>query len=117
VMSSHGWLAVDFDGTLAEHTSWQGPEHTGAPVSRMVRLVKNWLADGREVRIFTARAYPLALQMPRHYVGPNDILPMQHTIRGLECQQAIDAIRQWCATHIGRVLPITCVKDYGMDEI
>ena len=28
-----------------------------------------------------------------------------------------ECIRQWCAKHVGRALPITCCKDYGMIEL
>ena len=43
------WIGVDFDGTLA-HSG------TGAPVPAMVERVKRMLADGKRVKIFTARA-------------------------------------------------------------
>jgi hypothetical protein len=112
-----GWIAIDLDGTLAQYDHWRGPSHIGEPVPKMIERVKRWIAEGREVRIFTARAFPLAAQSPKFRIDPNDILPMQHSARGQECTEAIQAIRQWCAKHIGRALPITCVKDYSLDEI
>jgi len=51
-----GWIGVDLDGTLAHYDGWYGPAHIGEPVPAMLTRVKDWLADGREVRIFTARA-------------------------------------------------------------
>lgn len=50
-----GWVGVDLDGTLALYDHWRGIEHIGQPIDRMVRRVKDFLRDGREVRIFTAR--------------------------------------------------------------
>lgn len=51
-------IALDLDGTLAEYHGWQGEEHIGAPISVMVSRVKEWIASGHEVVIFTARITP-----------------------------------------------------------
>lgn len=51
-------IALDLDGTLAEYYGWQGMEHIGAPISVMVSRVKQWIAAGNEVVIFTARITP-----------------------------------------------------------
>lgn len=96
-MSGHrGWIGVDLDGTLAVYEGWQGPTHIGAPVPLMLARVKEWLDDGREVRIFTAR------------VATTDASERAATRL---------AIQQWCATHVGHVLTVTCEKDYGMTEL
>lgn len=55
-MSAHGWVGVDLDGTLAHYDGWKGPDHIGAPVPAMLDRVRGWLANGQEVRVFTARA-------------------------------------------------------------
>jgi hypothetical protein len=94
------WIGVDLDGTLAYYDTWKGPEHIGRPIEPMVRRVKYWLAEGKEVRIFTARAY-------------SDGTPERDRIAMI----AVMAIENWCAEHIGRVLPVTCVKDYAMKEV
>lgn len=52
----NGWIGVDLDGTLARYDGWYGPAHIGEPIPGMVQRVKNWLEEGVEVRIFTARA-------------------------------------------------------------
>lgn len=49
-------IAVDLDGTLAEYHGWKGIDHIGAPIPAMMERVKNWMCDGLEVIIFTARA-------------------------------------------------------------
>jgi hypothetical protein len=85
-----GWTGVDLDGTLAEYGGWQGEDHIGAPIPVMIERVKRWIAEGREVRIFTAR-----VQEP--------------------CSdEVIATIQAWCERHIGCVLPITNQKDYDM---
>jgi len=55
------WIGVDLDGTLASDTSgdlWDSEGHPkiGRPVEEMVNRLKGWLAEGRTVKIFTARA-------------------------------------------------------------
>jgi hypothetical protein len=111
----NGWIGVDFDGTLAEYDTWVSPDHCGKPIGVMVERVKRWLIEGREVRIFTARMYPLT-----EVVRP-DSPPRQWRHGGSDriqqAGEAVDAIRDWCREHIGQVLPITCVKDYGMIEL
>jgi hypothetical protein len=99
-VSREGWIGVDLDGTLARYDGWKGPEHIGAPVPAMLERVWAWLAEGREVRIFTARV-------------SHDGTPAR---RG-EADRARGAIRAWCREHVGRELAVTNVKDYGMVEL
>lgn len=47
--------AVDLDGTLAYDESHMGGDHIGTPVPPMLKQVQQWLDDGIEVWIFTAR--------------------------------------------------------------
>ena len=108
-MSEHrGWIGVDLDGTLAHYDGWKGIGHIGAPIPAMVSRVKRWLADGREVRIFTARVDggEVAIGMgDQNGVAHRDIPMVRHYIE------------QWCLEHIGQVLLVTNVKDYGMVEL
>jgi hypothetical protein len=85
-----GWYGVDLDGTLAHYEHWVSTNHIGEPIPIMVTRVKTWLAQGRRVKIFTARA-----------CSP----------------EAIPFIHEWCLTHIGQVLEVTNIKDYGMIEL
>ena len=48
-------IAVDLDGTLAHYDHWRGEQHIGAPISLTVSRIKQWLEQGHEVVIFTAR--------------------------------------------------------------
>ena len=91
---SNGWIGVDLDGTLAHYDGWRGEAHIGAPIPAMVERVRRWLAQGREVRIFTARVS-----------HPDQV------------DAAVEAIEAWCLEHIGVVLPITNAKDYEMIEL
>lgn len=50
------WIGVDLDGTLAKFCNWRGTSHIGKPVPEMLKRVRQWLDDGYEVKIFTARA-------------------------------------------------------------
>lgn len=103
-----GWIGVDLDGTLAHYDGWKGIGHIGAPIPLMVERVKRWLADGHEVRIFTARVDggEVAIKMgDQNGVAHRDTPMVRHYIE------------QWCLQHIGAVLPVTNVKDYGMMEL
>ncbi|MEN3260027.1 hypothetical protein AAH678_14965 [Sodalis endosymbiont of Spalangia cameroni] len=50
-----GWIGVDLDGTLNELRTGQGTR-IGVPARPMMQRIRRWLREGREVRIFTARA-------------------------------------------------------------
>lgn len=93
---SKGYIGVDFDGTLATYDKYMGPDVLGEPIEKMVTRVKRWLSDGKNVKIFTAR------------VAPN------HSIS--EQVRAEEAIKEWCRTHIGQELAVTCIKYSEMYE-
>lgn len=99
-MSNSGWIGVDLDGTMAHYEGWKGADHIGAPIPAMVARVKRWLAEGREVRIFTARVY-------------TDGSPK----RNQEAADARGAIQRYCFEHVGQSLAVTCTKDYAMVEL
>lgn len=107
-----GWIGVDFDGTLSYYDRWRGAGHVGAPIGPMVERVREWLAKGYEVRIFTARIWP--------FVGvlqPTDAMPVPDGRRAQDSFDAACAIAEFCIAQFGRVLPITNVKDYDMIEL
>jgi hypothetical protein len=96
----NGWIGVDFDGTLSEYNGWVAGDHCGPPVPAMLARVKVWLAEGRDVRIFTARIY--------HDNSPK---------RLQDAELARTAIVEWCKLYVGKELPITNTKDFGMIEL
>ena len=84
-----GWIGVDLDGTLAFY-----PPPTrgtiGDPIPAMAARVRRWLAEGQEVRIFTARA----------------------------CEEAqIPVVEAWLARWGFPALYVTNEKDYEMIEL
>lgn len=81
------YIAVDLDGTLAYYDKWRGAEHIGEPIPLMLTRVKHWLAEGRCVKIFTARA-----SVPEH----------------------VPYVKAWLAEHGLPNLEVTNIKDYGM---
>lgn len=101
-----GWYGVDLDGTLAEYHGWPACGSIGEPIPAMVERVKAWLAEGKDVRIFTARVWPLGTQIDFSVPSEDD------TRRRVYAANQKERIEKWCAEHLGRVLPITCVKDY-----
>jgi hypothetical protein len=98
-LSDRGWIAVDFDRTLAVYETWEEHGMTpGPPIPLMVDRVKGWLATGIDVRILTARVAP-------------------------ECQSEESrlsqeiVLRAWCQKHLGRELALTHAKDFQMLEL
>jgi len=86
------WIGVDLDGTLAVEDEWRGIEHIGAPIPRMVERVKALIAEGHDVRIFTARASRMQTDEERAI--------------------AIRSVEDWCEAHLGKRLPVTNEKDH-----
>lgn len=91
------WIGVDFDGTLAEYQSFRNIKNPGPPVKEMVNRVKEWIGQGTNVKIFTARVCSL------------------QTKDEIEEQRKI--IEEWCVLHIGQKLEITSEKDFNMVEL
>ncbi len=90
VVTKDGWIGVDLDGTLALYDGWQGPKHIGPPIPEMEKRVWDWITEGREVRIVTARASDLS-QIP--------------------------VVKEWLKTHGFPDLRVVNYKDYGMIQL
>lgn len=90
-MTLSGWIGVDLDGTLAEYHGWNDGA-IGEPVPAMRDRVKEWIENGLQVKIFTAR------------VCSGDA-------------EQIALIKQWCKQHIGQELEVTATKDFAMIEL
>ena len=84
------YIGVDFDGTLAYYERGDiyrnGITYTGPPIEPMVKHVKQLIASGETVKIFTARVFD----------NPPGV---------------VTAIEDWCLQHIGQVLEITNIKE------
>ena len=98
-----GWVGVDLDGTLAYWRHGQlkrwGHYDIGDPIPDMLERVKQWIKAGIDVRIFTARV----------------ALTPENSPRNVENHKA--EINIWCMKHIGKSIPITCIKDNDMIEL
>jgi len=95
---SVGWIGVDLDGTLACRMVPYDPSKIGPPIFPMVLRVREWLADDKDVRIFTARVS-----------GERE--------RPTEVKIARMAIIKFCVEMFGKPLIITCTKNYDMIEL
>lgn len=100
-MSNSGWIGVDLDGTLAKYDGFVSSTHIGEPIPKMVDRVKQWLARGIPVKIFTARV----TRFKELDGSEGDLAPI------------VEAIQDWTQEHIGASLEVTNVKDFGMIEL
>lgn len=87
------YLGVDLDGTLARSGPGGPRGAIGKPVPAMVEKVKQALAAGKDVRIYTARV-------------AND-----------PDGKATRAIQAWSQKNLGEALPVTDIKEPGMEEL
>jgi hypothetical protein len=103
-LNKEGWIGVDLDRTLAFQDKYISHEHIGDPIPQMAQRVRDWLAEGKDVRIFTARVDGgnVAIAMGN---------PEGHKYRDVERIRTI--IQDWTEKHFGRRLPVTNKKDYG----
>lgn len=85
-----GWIGIDLDGTLAVYRGWQGEEHIGRPIPAMKDRVIKMLQQGKDVRIFSARA---------------------------STPEAKKVISAWLKENGFGELPITNVKDSNLEKL
>jgi hypothetical protein len=78
------WIGVDLDGTLAHDLGNKGLEEIGSPIKPMLKRVQKWIAEGKTVKIFTARA-----SSPRQVAAVKKWL-VQHGLPDLEVTNAKD---------------------------
>jgi hypothetical protein len=88
------WIGVDLDGTLAHDLGNKREnrslEQIGSPIKPMLNRLRKWIAEGKTVKIFTARA-----SSPRQVV----------------------MIKKWLASYGLPDLEVTNVKDLRMIEL
>lgn len=115
------WIAVDLHGTLANHDATQvegDPYHIGVPIPAMVSRVKAWIAAGHEVRIFTAKIFPLWKAEPTLDPGRLSLRWCEEYTSPYEDAAAFaHAIDRWVLEHVGTRLTLTCVKDRHCREL
>ena len=94
------WVGIDLDGVLARHYWGDGIEQDdliiGEPIPEMVQRVRELMAEGWEIRIFTSRgAWAITLER-------------------IAIHAAID---KWCIGVFGRTFKITNAKDQAMHAL
>lgn len=99
-----GWIAVDLDGTLAVYDHWVAWDIIGPVIEPMKERVLKWVAEGQEVRIFTAR---VAYEKDRCYVT------------GVDFHRAdiVNIIQNWLEANSMPRLAVTHEKDFKMIEL
>ena len=124
-----GWYGFDLDGTLAKYDGWKGIDHIGEPVRPMVELIKRMQAEGKTVKIVTARVAP-RLCGETHATGCRcghceeaaakpPVMQEQYLVElgkdGMTVRRrASDYIRDWCADNLGFIPEIVYQKDQLM---
>lgn len=116
--TGEGWYGFDLDGTLAVYDHWRGIDHVGAPVWRMVSLMKTLHAHGTRVKILTARVSPRSNVETR----PNPYIENHWCIESPTDMPwamkpewtALEFIQDWCWKVLGFVPEVTHEKDYLM---
>lgn len=82
-----GWIGFGLDGTLVKYDEWEGIEHFGEVIPKMMDRLKQHRAEGDRVKIFTARAHD---------------------------PKAVPHIRKWLIEQGLNEVGITNVKDFSM---
>jgi hypothetical protein len=96
------WIGVDFDNTLAyDSPTRHDPYSLGEPIIEMVNRVKDWIARGYTVKIFTARMC--------------DFSYTSNQSRDVDNMRSV--LEAWCLKHIGKVVECTNQKDGAMEVL
>jgi len=97
-MAFEQWIGVDLDGTLAMYASdpsWDYDKELppiGPPIVPMLTRVKQWLSEGKTVKILTARA--------------------SH-----KNKKEVQKVKDWCRQYVGQELDVTATKSPQFVEI
>lgn len=103
-MSDKGYIAVDLDATLARYDGWKPDGGIGEPIQPMVNRVKAWIADGKTVKIMTARVAATG-----RVSAESNLADTQEF-----CNGQARLIEEWCLKHIGCKLEVTASKCFSM---
>ena len=106
---NRGWIGVDLDGTLAKYDQWQGPDHIGVPIPKMVNRVIKWMnnPNGPLVKIVTARVSP---------TNPDADVARFYINKWLE-KHILSKLPPLEDKRMSRRIPITHEKDFAMIEL
>ncbi len=104
LINHNPWIGCDLDGTLAEWHNWVKWNNIGKPIPSMVERIRQHLANGEDVRIYTARISG----------DPSKQSVCRASGELFTDEDMVKAIQLWTQEHLGRRLPVTCQKDYMM---
>ena len=112
-----GWIGVDLDRTLAEyHGKVDGvydPLRIGKPIPKMVERIKAWLAEGYEVRIFTARVGGLEPMDPARLMVTAAIWEWLEFEAGIPLRLAVTATKDMDCCQIWDDIAVTVERNTG----
>jgi len=108
----NGWIGVDLDGTLAEYHGWKNTFDIGKPIHKMATRVQQWIHEGKDVRIFTARVDGGTVAKSLDPSISDSTVEIYK-----QTDLIIKMIQDWTEKHFGKRLPVTCKKDFGMIEL
>lgn len=72
-----GYVAFDFDKTIAVRNSGDSIFKAGAPIRAMVDLMKKYLSEGRKVKVLTARKGELQQRPVVKFLKDNGFPPLE----------------------------------------
>lgn len=101
-------IGVDLDGTLAFWDGWVKWSVIGRPIEPMADRVRQWIAEGHDVVIFTARMHE-----PTY---PGAIHKCRTSGELWRTSDMAQVIGEWTFKHVGRRLRATAVKEIDMAE-
>jgi hypothetical protein len=104
-----GNILVDMDGTLFEYHGWTKWCEFGKPIPLMVERVLGWIAEGRDVRVFTAR-----MPLPQDEMVEQTCYKTGEKFNGVMMKKAI---ADHCEASFGHRLRSQCYKDLHTIEI
>jgi hypothetical protein len=112
------WYGFALDRTLARYDHWVSPEHIGEPLAPMLEKLKQYLAEGKRCKIFTARVWfdRVLSDVARNRATHRPEVQAARDRRA-EAHRARRAIEDWCVKHVGQKLDVTCQKDPWCLEI
>ena len=104
-----GNILVDMDGTMFEYWGWTKWNSFGKPIPAMVERVLGWIAEGKDVRIFTAR-----MPLPQDEMVEQTCYKTGEKFNGVMMKKAI---ADHCEASFGHRLRAQCYKDLHTIEI
>lgn len=97
---------VDLDGTLAYYERWGEKEEIGEPIPLMKKRVLEWIDEGIEIRIFTARAFDVnQVKLIKKWLILNGFPLLEITnVKGIDVDYLFDNIAREVINNTGIIV-------------